>query len=182
MCTITALVILTSGLWHDETLVGDTRAMSSLAFENAFTGGQYIVTVGMCLFAFATIVAWYYYGEKCIEYLSKGNKIIKLAYQIIYTLMIFWGCVAGLDAVWEFADLFNGLMALPNLIALIVLSPVIKWLSNDFFRDPHTIRIKGADYSHLLHKTKNNMRKSTNLVGGLSILLFYRSLSRLVDG
>ncbi|MBQ7792446.1 MAG: sodium:alanine symporter family protein, partial [Clostridia bacterium] len=65
MCTVTALVILTSGLWHDVALVGDTRAMSSLAFENAFTGGQYIVAVGLCLFAFATIIAWYYYGEKC---------------------------------------------------------------------------------------------------------------------
>ncbi len=150
MCTITALVILTSGLWHDGAYVGDSRAMSSQAFENAFTGGQYIVTVGLCLFAFATIIAWYYYGEKCIEYLSRGNKIVKLIYQIIYSLMIFWGCVAGLDAVWEFADLFNGLMAVPNLIALIALCPVIKRLSADFFRDPNTIRIKDTDYSHLL--------------------------------
>ncbi len=150
MCTITALVILTSGLWHNVAYVGDTRAMSSQAFENAFTGGQYIVTVGMCLFAFATIVAWYYYGEKCIEYLSKGNKLVKLFYRIVYTLMIFWGCVASLDAVWEFADLFNGLMAIPNLIALIALAPVIKRLSDNFFQDPDTIRPKDADYSHLL--------------------------------
>lgn len=151
MCTVTALVILTSGLWYDPALVDDTRALSSLAFENAFTGGQYIVTVGMCLFAFATIVAWYYYGEKCIEYLSKGNKWIKLFYQIIYTFMTYWGCVASLDAVWEFADLFNGLMAIPNLIALIMLSPIIKRLSDDFFRDPDAIRPKGADFSHLIH-------------------------------
>ena len=150
MCTVTALVILTSGLWYDPALVGDTRAMSSLAFENAFTGGQYIVTVGMCLFAFATIVAWYYYGEKCIEYLSKGNRLIKLGYQIIYTAFVYIGCVASLDAVWEFADLFNGLMAVPNLIALIVLSPVIKRLSEDFFRDPDLKRPKGTDYSHLI--------------------------------
>ncbi len=149
MCTITALVILTSGLWYDPALVGDTRAMSSLAFENAFTGGQYIVTVGMCLFAFATIVAWYYYGEKCIEYLSKENKLVKLGYQIIYTVMVYIGCVASLDAVWEFADLFNGLMAVPNLIALIVLSPVIKRLSDDFFQNPDLKRPKGTDYTHL---------------------------------
>lgn len=155
MCTITALVILTSGLWHDASYVGDTRAMSSQAFENAFAGGQYIVTVGMCLFAFATIVAWYYYGEKCIEYLSKGNKVVKFFYRIIYTFMIFWGSIAGLDAVWEFADLFNGLMAIPNLIALIVLSPVIKRLSDDLFKSPDTIRPKNADYTHFLkHKDK----------------------------
>ena len=150
MCTVTALVILTSGLWYDPALVGDTRAMSSLAFENAFTGGQYIVTIGMCLFAFATIVAWYYYGEKCIEYLSKGNKLIKLGYQVVYTAFVYIGCVASLDAVWEFADLFNGLMAVPNLIALIVLSPVIKRLSDDFFKDPDAKRPKGTDYSHLI--------------------------------
>lgn len=150
MCTVTALVILTSGLWHDAAYVGDTRAMSSQAFENAFTGGQYIVTVGMCLFAFATIVAWYYYGEKCIEYLSKGNKVVKIIYQIIYTAMIYVGCVASLDAVWEFADLFNGLMAVPNLIALIVLIPVIKRLSDDFFKNPDLQRPKGTDYSHLI--------------------------------
>lgn len=150
MCTITALVILTSGLWYDPALVGDTRAMSSLAFENAFTGGQYIVAVGLCLFAFATIIAWYYYGEKCIEYLSKENKFVKLIYQVIYTLMIYWGCVASLDAVWEFADLFNGLMAVPNLIALIALAPVIKRLSDDFFKNPDTIRPRGTDYSGLI--------------------------------
>lgn len=154
MCTITALVILTSGLWTDSALVGDTRAMSSLAFENAFTGGQYIVTVGLCLFAFATIIAWYYYGEKCIEYLSKGNKVVKFIYQIIYTLMIFWGCVASLDAVWEFADLFNGLMAVPNLIALIALSPVIKKLSDNFFNNPDKIRPKNTDYSNLIQEKK----------------------------
>lgn len=154
MCTITALVILTSGLWHDAALVGDTRAMSSMAFENAFPGGQYIVTVGLCLFAFATIVAWYYYGEKCIEYLSRNNRIVKRIYQVIYTLMVFWGCIASLDAVWEFADLFNGLMAVPNLIALIALSPVIKRLSNDFFQNPDEIRPAGTDYSALISSKK----------------------------
>jgi AGCS family alanine or glycine:cation symporter len=156
MCTITALVILTSGLWVEPTLVGDTRAMSAAAFENAFAGGQYIVTVGMCLFAFATIVAWYYYGEKCVEYLTKGNRLIKLGYQIVYTAMVYVGCIASLDAVWEFADLFNGLMALPNLIALIVLAPVVKRLSKDFFREPDTKRPAGMDFSHLIcHKGKD---------------------------
>ncbi len=154
MCTITALVILTSGLWFDPVLVGDTRAMSATAFENAFAGGRYIVTVGMCLFAFATIVAWYYYGEKCIEYLSRGSKAVRLGYQIIYTAMVYVGCVASLDAVWEFADLFNGLMAVPNLIALIVLAPVIKRLSDDFFEDPDLKRPKNADFSHLIQGKK----------------------------
>ena len=154
MCTITALVILTSGLWTDPAYVGDGRAMSATAFENAFPYGQYIVTIGLVLFAFATIVAWYYYGEKCIEYLFKGNKIAIRVYQVIYTIMVYVGCVASLDAVWDFADLFNGLMAIPNLIALIALSGSIKKLNDDFFSDPHTLRPKGTDFSGLVRFKK----------------------------
>ena len=150
MCTVTALVILTSGLWFDPALAGDARAMSATAFENAFTGGRYVVTVGMCLFAFATIVAWYYYGEKCVEYLSGGNRRVKLVYRMVYVAMVYVGCVASLEAVWAFADLFNGLMAIPNLIALIALAPVIRRLSDDFFRDPDAIRSKTTDFSHLI--------------------------------
>ena len=154
MCTITALVILTSGLWHDPAYVNDGRGMSATAFENAFPYGQYIVTIGLVLFAFATIVAWYYYGEKCVEYLFKGRKLAMRGYQIVYTIMVYVGCVASLDAVWEFADLFNGLMAIPNLIALIVLSGSVKKLNDDFFADPDTKRPKGMDFSHLIQIKK----------------------------
>lgn len=149
MCTITGLVILTSGLWHADPIMNE-GAMSSAAFEQAFTGGQYIVTVGLMLFAFATIIAWYYYGEKCVEYLFKGKRIAIRLYQVAYVIMVFVGCVASLDTVWEFADLFNGLMAFPNLIALIGLSPVIKKLTVDLFSDPDRIRPRGTDFSKLL--------------------------------
>ena len=149
MCTITGLVILTSGLWHADPMMNE-GAMSSAAFEQAFTGGQYIVTVGLMLFAFATIIAWYYYGEKCVEYLFKGKRIAIRLYQVAYVIMVFVGCVASLDTVWEFADLFNGLMAFPNLIALIGLSPVIKKLTVDLFSDPDRIRPRGTDFSKLL--------------------------------
>lgn len=150
MCTITALVILTSELWHDPVHMRDGRAMSAAAFESALPFGGYIVTLGLCLFAFATIIAWYYYGEKCIEYLSMGNKSIRLGYQTVYAGMVYVGSVASLDIVWAFADLFNGLMAIPNLIALVVLSPSIKHLSEDFFRNPDTRRPKDAVFTHLI--------------------------------
>ena len=133
MCTLTALVILICGLWYDPTLAADPRTMSAMAFENAFPGGRYIVTLGMSLFAFATIIAWYYYGETCIEYLAKGRRHIQTGYRLVYILMIYWGCVAGIEAVWEFADLFNGLMAIPNLMALLALWPTIRQLTLDFF-------------------------------------------------
>ena len=140
MCTVTALVILTSGVWYDPAYVGDGRGMSAAAFENAFPLGGCIVTVGLVLFAFATVVAWYYYGQKCVEYLFRGNKTALRIYPVLYTGMVYAGCVASLDAVWAFADLFNGLMAIPNLIALIALSGTVKGLSDDFFADPHRIR------------------------------------------
>ncbi len=149
MCTITGLVIITSGLWYADPMM-DKSAMSAAAFENAIPGGQYIVTIGLTLFAFATIIAWYYYGEKCVEYLFKGNRFVIRLYQVAYSAFVFIGCVSSLDAVWEFADLFNGLMALPNLIALIALAPAVKKLTVDLFSDPHRIRPAGEDYTSFL--------------------------------
>lgn len=152
MCTITGLVIITSGLWCADPMMSE-GAMSSMAFAQSIPGGQYIVTVGLMLFAFATLIAWYYYGEKCVEYLFGSRRVGRVAirlYQVAYVAMVFAGCVANLDAVWEFADCFNGLMAIPNLIALIALSPVIKRLAQDFFRDPDRVRPRNTDYSDLL--------------------------------
>lgn len=140
MCTVTGLVILTSGVWCNANL--NEATISSQAFENAFKGGKYIVTVGLVLFAFATIIAWYYYGEKCIEYIFNDKIIAKNMYKIAYICFVYIGCVANLSVVWEFADLFNGLMAIPNLIALLALSQKIKSLTKDFFRNPHLIREK----------------------------------------
>ena len=154
MCTITALVILTSGLWTDAAYVTDGRGMSAAALENAFPFGQYVVTLGLVLFAFATIVAWYYYGEKCVEYLFGGNHIAIRVYQIVYTAMVYVGCVASLDTVWKFADLFNGLMAIPNLLALIALSATVKKLNDDFFQDPDAKRPKGTDFGDLIQIRK----------------------------
>ena len=152
MCTITGLVILTSGLWRADPMMSE-GAMSSAAYEQSIPGGPYVVAVGLVLFAFATLIAWYYYGEKCVEYLFKNRSGVRVAirvYQVAYVAMVFAGCVASLDTVWVFADLFNGLMAVPNLIALICLAPVIRRLSDDRFRDPDAIRPRGTSYDELL--------------------------------
>ncbi len=145
MCTITGLVILTSGVWCTTPLPTE-GTMSFLAFGQAFMGGEYIVTIGLTLFAFATIISWYYYGEKCVEFLFQRKQTAIQLYQLTYIIMIFIGCVTDLSTVWTFADLFNGLMAIPNLIALIALSPTIKRLSADFFQNPHYIRPKGTNF------------------------------------
>ncbi|MEA4970515.1 MAG: sodium:alanine symporter family protein [Candidatus Pelethousia sp.] len=149
MCTITGLVILTSGRWMENPQL-EKNAMSQAAFADAIPLGQYVVTIGLVLFAFATIIAWYYYGEKCVEFLFHENRFVIRIYQVLYTVAVFLGCVASLDVVWLFADFFNGLMAFPNLFALIALSPVIKKLSDDLFADPHRIRPRHTDYSRFI--------------------------------
>ncbi len=143
MCTVTALVILSSGLWTDPNL--DGNIISSLAFENAFKGGRYIVSIGLVLFAFATIIAWYYYAEKCVEFLFGTKGIIP--FRISFTGVVFVGCISKLELVWELADLLNGMMAIPNLIALIALSGVVRKLTKDFFNDPDRKRLKNENFS-----------------------------------
>lgn len=146
MCTITALVIIISGTWKDASI--DGTEMSNRAFSAIIPGGEYIISIGIVLFAFATIIAWYYYSEKAIEYIA-GQKAI-LVYRIFFIGSIVYGAVATLDVVWEISDLFNGLMAIPNLIALIGLVGPIVALTNDFFADPGTIRPKGQSYASLI--------------------------------
>ena len=155
LCSVTALVILTSGLWQDPLLAAEPRTLSAAALGSAFPGGQYIVTLGICLFAFATIIAWYYYGETCMAYLTRDSGFAVMVYRIAYVAMVYAGCVISMDTVWEISDFFNALMAIPNLAALIALSPVIRALTDDFFSDPHTIRPKGTVFDCITgHKVR----------------------------
>ena len=121
MCTLTGLVIITTGAW----LSGDQGAtMSALAFSSVLgEAGRHVVSVGLAIFAFTTIIGWSYYGERCAAYLL-GTSVIPF-YRIAWVVAILLGAVFKLNLVWAFADLFNGLMALPNLVALLLLSPVI---------------------------------------------------------
>ncbi len=139
MCTVTALVVLTSGLWSAAPRIEGGR-LSAAAFAAAFPGGEYIVTLSLTLFSFATIIAWYYYGEKCLEFLLPDSRFVLRLYQSIYIAAVYLGCTAALEAVWTFADLCNGLMALPNLLALAALAPTVRQLTRNFFGDPHRIR------------------------------------------
>lgn len=127
VCSMTALVILTSGVW---TLSGpDGKGMtgallSSTAFCSVYGewGGQF-ATVALALFAWSTLIGWGYYGEKALQYLA-GDKAIP-AYRTVFVSVVYVGCVLRLETVWALSDIFNGLMALPNLIALLCLSPVV---------------------------------------------------------
>ncbi len=130
MCTVTALVLLSSQLYLEQS--GELLLQS--VFSCAFPLGKFVVPFSLTLFAFATVIAWYYYGETCMEYLVGGEALAW--YRGIYIILIFFGCVMRLTTVWELADFFNGLMAVPNLIALFFLSNRVKELTKDFFDRP----------------------------------------------
>jgi AGCS family alanine or glycine:cation symporter len=121
VCTMTALVIIVTGVWNS----GQTGApLSSLAFTTGLPGpGGYIVSFGITVFAFTTILGWSYYGERCAEYLLGVRSI--LPYRALWIIAVFIGAVVKLELVWALADVLNGLMAIPNLIALLLLSPAV---------------------------------------------------------
>ncbi|MHB0775573.1 alanine/glycine:cation symporter family protein [Halomonas sp. WWR20] len=129
VCSITALVILTSAHW----MAGENgAALTSLSFDSALPGvGQPIVAIALAVFAFTTILGWSFYGEKCFQYLF-GTRAIML-YRIAFVLAIPVGAMAKLGFIWLVADTFNAMMAIPNLIALALLSPVVFKLTKDHF-------------------------------------------------
>jgi AGCS family alanine or glycine:cation symporter len=126
VCTITALVVAVTGALgatdSSGVLLNGAR-MAIYAFKSSLPYGEYIITVGLILFAFTTVLAWGYYGEKCCEYLFGDRAVIP--YRILYVLLVIPGAALKLELVWFIADITNGLMAIPNLIALIVLAPLV---------------------------------------------------------
>ena len=121
ICTLTGLSLVVTGVW-----CGDLNgaAMTESAFTMAFPAfGSLLLLVGLVLFAFTTILGWNYYGERCVEYLL-GVKAI-LPYRLIFILLIACGPFLKLEEIWVLADIVNGLMAIPNLIALVALSGIV---------------------------------------------------------
>ena len=127
VCTMTALVILLTGAWTS----GETGAsLSTLAYGQGIAGGNYIVTIGLVIFAFTTLIGWSYYGERCAEFIF-GTAII-IPYRIVWVVAVMTGALIKLNFVWLLADVMNGFMAIPNLLALAVLSPVIFKVTKDY--------------------------------------------------
>ena len=129
VCTMTALVILMTGAW---TSSESGAGMSTLAFEIGLPNfGGYIVALGLAVFAFTTILGWSYYGERCAEYVF-GVRVI-LGYRLLWLVAIFVGASIKLELIWLLADVMNGMMAIPNLIALALLSPVVFKITGEYF-------------------------------------------------
>ena len=120
VCTITAFVILMSNQWIGEI---NGAVLTVASFENLLANGKYIVIFGLILFSFSTIIGWSYYGEKCVEFLFGSGVIIY--YRILWIVIIPVAASIELNLMWLIADIMNGLMSIPNLIALILLAPVI---------------------------------------------------------
>jgi AGCS family alanine or glycine:cation symporter len=141
ICTMTGLVILVTGTWDS----GQTgAALTTAAFSQALAGnhGAVVVAIGLMLFAYTTLLGWSYYGEKAVQYLFGGRVIVR--YRILFCMLIVLGAVSELDLVWTFADIMNGLMALPNLIGLLGLSGIVVRETHQYFttfeREPQAPR------------------------------------------
>ena len=141
ICTMTGLAIVVTGAWQPElglkgvdiTIEAFSKGLSFLPHSDVV--GPLFLSVALAFFAFTTILGWDYYSEKCLEYLvgTKRQSIIKI-YRLLYVLVVFVGPYLTVSVVWGIADTFNGLMAFPNLVALILLAPTVGRLTRDYFR------------------------------------------------
>lgn len=136
ICTMTGLSIVITGAWKVGGLEG--VQVTTYAFQNGMpfmsnTLTSFILMICLVFFAFTTILGWDYYGERCLEYFSGGSQRSVLTYRWIYIAAVFIGPYMTVSAVWTIADIFNGLMALPNMIALVALSGVVVKETRDYF-------------------------------------------------
>ena len=137
ICTMTGLAIVISGSWANPDLKG--VAITTEAFQSGLpfpsVVSSFVLMICLAFFAFTTILGWDYYSERCLEYLSNRNKTVVKVYRWIYVLAVFIGPYLTVAAVWTIADIFNGLMAIPNVIALIALSGVVAKETRDYFKE-----------------------------------------------
>ena len=135
VCTMTGLSIVMAGSYKKESLEGvqiTTDAFcEGLPFPEKFSA--FLLMICLAFFAFTTILGWNYYSERCLSYLTGSNKIATIVFRWLYVAAVFIGPYLTVEAVWNIADIFNGLMALPNVIALIALSGVAARETKEFF-------------------------------------------------
>lgn len=142
ICTITGIVVVLGGIYTDGLTGGALTAASFSALVGPW-GGTF-VRIALLLFALSTILGWSYYGETCWGYLTNNNKIVKYAFKIVFVLIVFVGAISSssnilsdtsrLDLAWSIADTLNGLMAIPNLVGLLLLSGVVGKITKDYFK------------------------------------------------
>lgn len=143
ICILTGLVIISSNLYLHGNTAADGAVLTSLAFKEAIgIFGEIVITIASILFAFSTIIGWSYYGETCLGYLTKRNKIVIMSYKIIFIIVIIIGATADLKAIWAISDTFNGLMAIPNLIGVLLLSPIVITMVKKYIKNPNSVELE----------------------------------------
>lgn len=133
VCTMTALIILTATSWTQG--ISASELTSASISETLGSAGGIIVAIATALFAYSTLIGWSYYGEKAIEFLFKQPRAI-VVYRVIFTATVSVGAMTSLELVWNFSDLMNGMMAIPNLIGLLLLAKVVKAETDRYFSLP----------------------------------------------
>jgi AGCS family alanine or glycine:cation symporter len=135
VCTITGLAIVMMGVMES----GETGAnLTRMAFGRGVPGGEWVVTVGLCLFAFTTMIGWSYYGERCVVFLFGERGV--LPFRLAWVFAIPLGTIGDLGVVWGIADILNACMAFPNLVALLLLSPVVFRMTGEYLQNPERRR------------------------------------------
>ncbi|MGB1383076.1 MAG: alanine/glycine:cation symporter family protein [Porticoccaceae bacterium] len=130
ICTMTGLVLIVSGVWNSD-LQG--AAMTLMVFDSTLPFGGNILSLCIALFAFTTMLGWSYYGERCAQFLL-GPKVI-MPFRILWVIGVFIGTQMSLGLVWKMSDALNGMMAIPNLLALLLLSPIVFKLTKQYFQE-----------------------------------------------
>ena len=131
VCSMTAFIILSSGLWTDPSYQASSGDLTAAALSTSIPFASLIVAVCSFLFGFSTLIGWCYYGEKCFEFLFGANKVV--VYRVLFTALVMLGSVISVPMVWAIGTLLNGFMAFPNLIGLMFLVGTVKKLTQEYF-------------------------------------------------
>ncbi|HJO39307.1 MAG: sodium:alanine symporter family protein [Vicinamibacterales bacterium] len=132
VCSMTAFIILSSGLWTDPAYQASSGDLTAAALSTNIPFASLIVALCSFLFGFSTLIGWYYYGEKCFEFMF-GSKMI-MPYRMLFTALVMVGAVISVPVVWAIGTLLNGFMAFPNLIGLVFLVGTVKKLTTEYFQ------------------------------------------------
>lgn len=136
VCSMTAFVILTSGLWTDPAYQNASGDLTAAALSTSVPFAALLVALCSFLFGFSTLIGWSYYGEKCVEFIAGSRAIVP--YRILFTILIMVGAVASVELVWAVGTLLNGFMAFPNLIGILFLVGTVRRLTRDYFASEST--------------------------------------------
>lgn len=142
VCSITGIVAIMNLNLTEQGLAGAPLISEAFRISMPSDFGSIVLTIALFLFAFTTLVGWSHYGTVSLGYLTNNNKNAELIFKIIFIIVIIIGSVSELELVWNIADTLNGLMAIPNLIGLLILSPVIAKTTREYLKNPNSVEMK----------------------------------------